>query len=297
MNICVIGTGAVGGFFGALLAKSGNNVTFVSRGESAEVISSRGLLIKNPTEDILIHPTKVITNPENLSQVDLILVAVKSYDLPNIAKYLNNIPPQTTVITLQNGIDSDLLVKKLVPRLNVHPALVYVSATKISSGIIFQSGPQKTLIFGRRDNKPDGKLSQVEKVLKSAGIDAVLSANIQEDLWKKFIFVISFAAVTVRFKTDIGTALSTPHMREFYEQSLAEVIAVARAEGVEIDNNFFKQTIKKALLFPPTTKSSMLVDIENGRLTEKETLHATLLNLAQKHHLPAPANSEVLDYV
>lgn len=289
MKICIIGTGAVGGFFGSLLYQSGADITFVGTAESVKKIKSDGLIINNQS-----YPVKITDNLDKIVNQDLILLAVKSYHLPKVARNLKNISSLTTVICLQNGINNDLAVKKIAPNLDVHPGLVYVSAQKISSGVISQSGPQRTLIFGRRDRISDSKFVEIETILRNSGIDAKNSTDIEKDLWEKYIFVVSFATVTVRFKTSIGPALADPIMRNYYLQSLREVIAVAKAEKINLDSDILEKSIAKAEKFPPETKSSFLVDLESNRPTEIKTLHETVVNFAQKHHILTPAIQEVI---
>ena len=217
MKVCVIGIGAVGGYFGSLLFRSWADITFVGRGESVAQVKKIGLTIIN-----ISYPVKVTDKFEEIIDPDLILLGVKSYHLPEIAPKLTHLSPKATVICLQNGIDNDFLVKSIAPNLDVHPGLVYVSAQKTAPGIITQSGPQKTLIFGRRDGIRSNKFIEIENFLKNSDIDATYSTDIQKDLWQKFIFVVSFAAVTAKFRVSIGTALDNSKMRDFYLQALQE---------------------------------------------------------------------------
>jgi 2-dehydropantoate 2-reductase len=290
MKIAVVGTGAVGGYFGSLLFQSGVDVTFIGTPESSAKIKRDGLVVNNRS-----YQVNITDSFEDIKKSDLVLLAVKSYHLSEVAIKLRQVVSDAIFICLQNGIDNDLRLRELVSNLNIHPGLVYVSAKKVSSGVISQSGSQRILIFGRRDKTYDPKLVEIEKVLQRSGIDAFNSMNIEKDLWQKFIFVISFAAVTVRFKTGIGPALADPIMRNYYIQSLREVIAVARAEGIILDSDIFEKTVAGAENFPPETKSSLLVDLENHRETEINTLHGTVVKLARKHGLPMSAIQEFFD--
>lgn len=290
MKVCVVGSGAVGGYFGSLLFRAGADTTFVGRGESVGEVKKNGLIVND-----ISYPVIVTDNFQEILDPDLVLLAVKSYHLSEITPKLSHLSKKTIVICLQNGIDNDLLVKSLAPNLDVHPGLVYVSAQRISPGVISQTGNQKTLIFGRRDGVRGKKFIEMENFLRKSAIDATFSTDIQKDLWQKFIFVVSFAAVTAKFQTSIGPALKDPVMRNFYLQSLQEVIDVARAEGINLDSDIYEKTLHGAEKFPPETKSSFLVDLENHRQTELDTLHGTVVRLAQKHHLPVPANQSILD--
>lgn len=292
MKIGVIGTGAVGGYFGSLLFKSGVDITFVGTPVSERMIKEDGLVVNSERLDV-----KVTSDASLISDAELILVAVKSYHLQEVGLNLKSISSNSLVICLQNGVDNDLTLKKYRPELDVHPGLVYVSAKKVSPGVIFQSGPQKTLMFGRRDHQIDQRFFDIEKYLVQSEIDAIYSKNIQKDMWQKYIFVISFAAATARFRSDIGTVFKTPEMKNYYLKSLQEVINIAKAEGVLLDADIFEKTYQGALNFPSNTKSSLLVDLENHRQTEIQTLHGTVVSLAEKHGIPAPSLREVLNCV
>lgn len=292
MKIGVIGTGAVGGYFGSLLFKSGDDVTFVGTPESERKIKKNGLKVNSESLAV-----KVTSDANLVSDANLILVAVKSYHLQEVALQLKSVSPNSVVICLQNGVDNDLVLKKHHAHLDVHPGLVYVSAKKVTTGEISQSGSQKTLIFGRRDHLEDKRFFEIEKYLIQSGIDAKYSQNIQKDLWQKYIFVISFAAATVRYQVDIGTVFENNEMKNFYLNSLHEVIDVAKVEGVELDSDIFEKTYQGALNFPPSTKSSMLVDIENHRQTEVDALHRNVVGLGKKHGIPTPTLQEVLNCV
>jgi 2-dehydropantoate 2-reductase len=178
------------------------------------------------------------------------------------------------VICLQNGIDNDLTIKNLASNLNVHPGW-YMSAQKIPGSFLNQDRKDFDLWPSRQKTR-----SKIYRDQCSSTFWNHFSPNIEKDLWQK-LFCRSFAAVTVRFKTSIGPALADPIMRNYYLQSLSEVIAVAKAEGISLDPDILKKSIARAEKFPPETKSSLLVDLENHRQTEIETLHGTVVRLAK----------------
>ena len=206
------------------------------------------------------------------------------------------VKPETTVITLQNGLDND---QKVLKHLNceVLPGLVLVAVTKTSPNGIVQKGSQLKLVFGPRDGNITPKMQKIFEIFKEAGIDAVLSENITLELWKKFLFVVSFSSATVAGRCSIGPALSNPELLNVYSQVLREAIAVGEKEEVIFEPNIFEKTLEEALKFDPSTKSSLLVDFEKGRPTEVEVLQGAVIRLARKHGLVVPATLGVYEMI
>ncbi len=293
MKEYLIGVGAVGGFYGGIIAKSGADITLVGRGKSFNAIKENGLVLNRPKEIQLIHP-KIIEHISEIVDPEVVILAVKSYSLKEVAQELVKVvEPETTIITLQNGLYNDQEVSKYL-NCEVLPGLVLVAATKVSTNEIVQKGEQKKLVFGRRDGKVTPKMLELKKIFEDSQIDVVLSENIALELWKKFLFVVSFSSATVAGRCSIGEALSNPELLNVYKQVLREAIAVGEKEGVIFEPDIFETTLEGALKFDPLTKSSLLVDLEKGRrLTEVEALQGTIVRLAKKHGLAVPATLEV----
>ena len=288
MKEYLIGVGAVGSFYGGIMAKSGADITLVGRGKSFNMIKENGLILNRAKEIQLIHP-KIIEHISEIVKPKVVILAVKSYDLKEVSRELANVvKPETTIITLQNGLDND---KKVLEYLNceVLPGLVLVSATKTSSNEVTQKGSQQKLVFGPRDGKKTRKMSEILEIFKDSGIDAVLSENIALELWKKFFFVVAFSSATVAGRCSIGEALNNPKLLRLYSQVLREAIAVGEKEGGIFEPDIFETTLEEALNFDPSTKSSLLVDLEKGRPTEVEVLQGAVIRLAKKHGLAVPA--------
>jgi len=294
MRIYVIGVGGVGGFYGGLLAESGADITLVSRGKSFEAIKERGLVLNCPDGVHRIFPVKVVDHISEITNPDLIILAVKSYDLKDISRDLIPVVKQeTVVITIQNGLDNDRVVFRYLSNCPVLPGLVLVAAAKTAPNEVTQRGSQKKLVFGARDGKITSKMLKVESLLKRAGIDAHVSESIDRELWKKFLFVLSFASATVAQMGPIGEALNNPQSLKVYKAVLQEAIMVGKSEGVEFEPDIFDATLKGARGFDPLTKSSLLVDLQNHRRTEVVALHAALIQLAEKHGVAVSVTKEI----
>jgi len=292
MKIYLIGVGGVGGFYGGLLAESGADITLVSRGESFRAIKKDGLILNRPDGMHHIFP-KVIEHISEIVDPELVILAVKSYGLAEVSEKLRQVVrPETTVITLQNGLDNDLVVSKYLD-CEVLPGLVLVAATKTSPNVITQKGTQKRLVFGPRGGKITPKMQEIVKIFREAGIDAKLTERIETKLWKKFLFVVSFSSATVAGMCPIGEALSNPESLRVYKEVLREAIEVGKREVVDFESDIFETTLEGAMKFDPETKSSLLVDLENHHPTEVEVLQGALIRLAKKHGLAVPVTEEI----
>ena len=291
MRIYIVGTGGVGGYFGGVLAKAGNDVTFVVRGEHYRVIKVNGLTVKNVVGDFIIRPAKIIENISEIKNPDLILFTVKTYSTAETAKELNSVVNKNTVIiTFQNGVDNDNEIKKYIKNAQVYPGVAYIISTKTKPGLIEQTGGLRRLIVGDRNNPENKKLLEVLRLMKKTGINAVLSDDITRDLWKKFMFVVAFSGMTAICRSLIGNVLTDPITRALYERCVKEAITVGKAMKVSVADDAFETIMKTSTDTNPQSKSSLLVDIENGKRTEIETLNGTLVRFAKEKNIDVPIN-------
>ncbi len=290
MKIYVIGVGGVGGYFGGLLAKAGNDVTFVARGDNYKALKENGLIVRGVVERFTVKPIQVIEKISKIQNPQLILFAVKTYDTKQVSRYLHRVVQSDMVIlTFQNGVTNDLEIKKYVSA-KVYPGVAYIISTKTKPGVIEQTGGLRKLFFGDRGNQQNSALKQMVALMHSASIDATVSDNITRDLWKKFMFIVAFSGMTAICRSAIGKILENSNLTQIYEQCVKEAIVVAKATGTEVADDAFETIMKITHNTAPDSKSSLLVDIEHRRRTEIETLNGMLVKLAQEHDRPVPIN-------
>jgi 2-dehydropantoate 2-reductase len=293
MKIYIIGAGGIGGYFGGILANSDCNydVTFVARGENYKALKENGLMVKSVVGDFKVNPVRIINDISEISDPDLIIISVKTYDTETVAKKLASVVTgKTVILTFQNGVDNDDQLKKIIKNAEIFPGVAYIITTKIKPGIIAQTGGLRKLIFGDRNNPRNPRLTEIEKLMKNAGIDGTSSDDITRDIWKKFMFICPFSGLTALHRKTIGEIISAPETRKQYETCLKETIAVAKALRVNISDNAFDEIMKVSVDSEPASKSSLLIDIENGRKNEIETLNGTLVKIAAKLSIPVPLN-------
>lgn len=291
MKIVILGTGGVGGYFGGLLAKAGNDVTFVAKDEHHKAIKQNGLKVKSVRGDFVIKPALVVQSIEQVKSPDLVIFTVKTYDTEQAAKELARVAEDNTIIlTFQNGVDNDNEIKKYVSKGKIYPGVAYVISTKTKPGVIEQTGGMCKLIFGDRSNPRNSELKAIEKLMQEAEIDATASEDISRDLWNKFMFIAAFSGMTAVCRSPIGKVLGNPTTESLYEDCVQEAIKVAKARGVNVKDNALKKILEISSGTSPNAKSSLLVDVENRRRNEIETLNGTIVRFGKENNVDVPIN-------
>lgn len=294
MKIYIIGTGGVGGYFGGKLARAGNDVTFVSRGDFYNAMKKNGLTVNTVDDSFQVNPVQVIDSIDKITNPDLIIITVKTYDTEEVSNQLKDIVmDKTIVLTFQNGIDNDQKIKKIISKENIYPGLAYVISSKGGNGVINQTGGLKRLVFGDRSGHNSSQLKEIYELFKNSDIDTILSEDIEADLWKKFIFINAFSGFTAMCRVNIGEIRSDDCVYNLYKRCVKETIAVAEKLNINIPNTIFEDVVKITDNTAPDSKSSLLVDIENSRKNEIETLNGTLIRLAKDLKLDVPINETI----
>lgn len=286
MKIYILGTGGIGGFLGGVLTKAGNDVTFIARGDNYKTLQEKGLkIISDRLGEFIIKPVKVIADIAKIEQPDLIIFSVKTYDTQTavhaLAKVVNH---KTIILTFQNGVENDLEIKKIV-KAEVYSGAAYVIVTKSAPGEIIQKGQIAKFIIP--------ELPQIEQLFAQTGIEVISSKDIKADIWRKFCLITAFSGMTAFCQRTIGEVLKNPQTRTQYKQCIQETITVAKADGVKLPSDLLKDLMALSDTYKPESKSSLLVDLENNRPNEIETLNGTVVRLAKKHNLEVPINFKI----
>jgi 2-dehydropantoate 2-reductase len=275
-----------------MLANAGLDVTFVSRPPTAAVIRSEGLVLKTVENEILLPKLKAVDSPQQLRDVDVVLLTTKTYDLEEAVLALpESVQRRSMFITFQNGIDNDQRVKELSPNAEVYPGIAYIVSARTAPNKIEQSaGPRKFLI-GDRTSADTQHLDTITLVMRDAGIDIGTTPTIEKELWTKFIWILAFAGVTGACRTSIGQVVNDPNGYRMFTRCVDEAIAVARAMNVSIGDAERTMVLAKAEGYKTKgtgAKSSLAVDLENGRRTEVEAIHGALVRMATHIGMEVP---------
>lgn len=291
MKIAVLGTGAVGGFFGGKLANAKHDVTFIARGKTLEVLQSQGLRVKSYMGGFTIKNPKITSDLGTLRSADLILFCVKSYSTAEIAKILKEIiSDKAVIISMQNGVDNEEILSEILGAEKIMGSVVYITSSCPEPGLIKHTSSGK-VILGELNGVESDRLKRIEKMFLSSGIPTISTKNIKRELWKKLMLNIPFNGFTALTKKTLKNYLSIPESNDCFYRSLKEVQLIAKHEGYkitdeEVDEIFSVCKNEHSLNF----KSSTLQDLEAGKPLEIESLQGAVIRIAQKHKLDTPIN-------
>ena len=289
MRIAVIGVGALGGFFGALLAKSGEEVTFIARGATLAALRERGLTLKSPVHGEVALSVRATDDAATVGPVDLVLVCVKSYDLEAAARH---IPPlldeETVVLPVQNGVDASERLAAVVGSGPVVGGTAMVQAGVEAPGVIVDRGTPAQLSFGELTGGTSPRLECLASVFERAGIKPMLRPDIQVARWEKLMGICANAGIGGLTRLCLGQWRACPETLALLEGVLSEVHAVGRACGVPLADDIVPRFMGLVPTFPAGIRSSLLDDLEAGRRLEVETLFGTVVRLGRERGVPTP---------
>lgn len=295
MRFAILGSGAVGGYFGAKLARSGQDVTFIARGAHLEAIRRRGLEVRSPKLGDFTVKAAAESDPARIGPVDVAVVSVKTYDNPTALPMLKPlIGPDTVVLTLQNGVDSADDVAAIVGEGHVLGGTTYVATALEGPGLIVQTGTHRSIIFGEvfeDRNRTSPRVQAIADVFAAADIVVTPVGDARVPIWDKFVYLAAFSGFTGASRLAIGHIWKFPHVQEMFYAASREIAAIAHAEGVTISADRFDTLREYMRNLPATTRSSLLIDLEQGKRIEVEALQGAAVRRAAKHGIPVPIMS------
>ncbi|MEA3158004.1 MAG: 2-dehydropantoate 2-reductase [Betaproteobacteria bacterium] len=297
MKIAVLGSGGVGGFYGGRLANAGYDVSFVARGAHLAAMRSRGLTIENAAQgNIHVPRVKVTDDPATIGEVDLVLIAVKLWDTEAAARAVKPIVgAHTAVLSLQNGVIKDDIMRREFGAAAVIGGVAYVGTHIARPGVILQTGTLQRLVFGEYDGARSVRAGELLDALLRAGIQAELSEDIRRTLWEKYVFLVGLSGTTTTMRMPIGPIRENPQTRAFLLDLMKETVAVGRAHGVHLPEDYAEQRLAFADTVAPDMSSSMHHDLEHGNRLEVAWLSGGVVQLGQAAGVEAPANRAVWD--
>lgn len=293
-RFAVVGAGAVGGYYAARLAHAGFDVGVVARGAHLHAIQSRGLWVWSPLGDLVVHP-RAAAVPEAIGPVDVVLYAVKTYDNVTALPLLHALTgPETIVLSLQNGVSSPADVGAAVGRSRVLAGPTYIATALRAPGLVEQTGTHRRIVFGEVDapgTEISPRVRALAAVLAEAAIEVEPVPDARIPLWEKFVYLAAFAAVTGASRQPAGVVWSSPSLRATLQAAVAEVEAVARATGIAIAADIRQRIHAYMDALPPTTRSSLLIDLQAGKRIELDALAGDVVRRGATLGVPTPVMS------
>jgi 2-dehydropantoate 2-reductase len=289
MKIAVMGAGGVGGYYGGLLAHSGEDVTFIARGPHLQAIRGKGLQVKSVHGDFLVSPARATDHPREIGPVELVLFTTKTYQTDEAAQAIKPLVASNTVILpLQNGVDAVDRIGAVVGKEHLLGGVTWLSAAIEAPGVIRQYSPFRRIILGEFDGKITERLQAIHRILKHIGATVEVVDNISEILWTKFVFIASISAVGALTRVTIGEYRSVQETYALVEEAIREVAAVARAKGVTLPSDIAARTLSSIDDSPPHLKPSMQRDVEAGRICELESMVGIIVQLGMELGISTP---------
>src|SRR2546429_146175 len=283
MKVIVLGTGAIGAYYGAQLARAGHAVTCFARGANLGAIQERGLEVRTP-EGGFRAPVTATDRAEELAPADFAILAVKSYSLVDIAPIVRRCAEQeTTVVPLLNGVETVQRLEQLgVPPAAVIGGLTAISAVRIAPGVVERRSPFQIVVVGEPDGRTSDRVDRIAGAFRNAGMDARASDRIQVELWQKFVFLAALAAACGLARSPIGPLRAAPLGRRLLQRAIEEIVAVAHARGIGLPEEEVARVLGVIDGLPPAMKPSFLVDLETGGPTELDILRGAVSRFAEE---------------
>lgn len=293
-----MGTGGVGGYFGGLLARSGEDVTFVARGAQLQALQSGGLQVRSAEGDFTL-PVRATDRPEEAGHMDLVLFTVKTYDVETAAEALRPaVGPETAVLCLQNGVDTEDYLVKVLGGKHVLGGVTYVGVSVEAPGIIHHAGLPGTVIFGEMDGQITPRVQAIEATLREARIKVEVTNNIVRVLWEKFVAVCANGGVTAITRVSLGEAFAHRESREMYRGLMEETVSVGKARGIDLNGvvdrhmAFFEDQARSP--GGPHIRSSLYHDLVAGRRMELDSLSGAVVRMGREMGVPTPLSFAVV---
>lgn len=294
MKVAIMGAGGVGGYFGARLAHSGCDVHFIARGAHGAALRSQGLQLNSALGDLHLKDLQVTETPQGVGVADVVLFGVKLWDTEAAAEAIRPlVGPHTAVISLQNGVVKDDILRGVLGPQAVAGGVCYIAATIAAPGVIAHTGVLQKLVFGEYDGSHSARLEAFLQACQGAGIEAEISADIRKTIWEKFVMLVGLSATTAATRLPIGRVRSHPQSRRVLQQIMEEVVAVGLAQGVPLAPDFATDRLRFCDQLPAAMTSSMAHDLERGNPLEVRWLSGDVARRGAELGVPTPANALV----
>ena len=292
MRIAVMGTGGVGGYFGARLAQAGHEVHFIARGAHLAAIRNEGLRILSIKGDFTVDRAHATDDPATVGPTEAVIVGVKTWQLPEAARAMRPlVGPDTLVLPLLNGVDASSELSDVVGSRHVLGGLCRISAEVAAPGVIRHSAVEPSIILGEMYNRRTERAQRLAGTLTEAGVRTEIATDIDAAIWEKFMLIASWSGIGAVTRAPIGVWRSMPALRSMAEQCLREIHAVARARGVRLESDRVAGTLAAFDSVPAKSVASMQRDVLSGRPSELEAQNGAVVRLGAEADVATPTHA------
>jgi 2-dehydropantoate 2-reductase len=297
MKIAMMGSGGVGGFFGGRLAHAGYDVSFVARGAHLAALRERGLLIESQAHgDLRVPKVRATDDPAEIGPVDVVIMSVKLWDTEAAIRQMRPmLKTGTAVLSLQNGVIKDDILRRELGEAPVMGGVCYVATTIARPGVILQTGTMQRVVIGEYDGRASERSRTLHEALGKSGANAELSTDVRRAIWEKYAFLVGISATTTAMRTTIGPIRKNPRSRAFLLEIFRETVAVGRAHGIALPADYADACLARADGLPEEMTASMAHDLQRGNRLEVEWLSGGVAQLGAAAGVPTPCNRAVWD--
>lgn len=290
MRITVFGAGAVGGYFGGRLAQAGQDVAFIARGAHLAALRRQGLRVESVSGDFRLSRLTVTDDPRSLAPTELVLVATKAWQLPDVLPSLTPlIANETVVIPLQNGVEAPDLIASVLGKEHVLGGLCRIMSYLAEPGLIRHVGAEPVLTFGELDGGVSERCRRILEVLDEAdGMRAELVPDIQVELWRKLQMMAATSGVGAVAREPFGVLLELPETRRLLRACMDEVQEVAVARGVALPKREAERTMAFLDRLPKDGVASLHRDVAAGRPSELDAQLGAVIRLGSAAGVDTP---------
>jgi 2-dehydropantoate 2-reductase len=289
MRIAIFGTGGAGGYFGAQLARSGEDVVFIARGAHLQAIRKHGLRVETPGGEIVVQPAQATDEPAQAGVVDVVLVGVKSWQVIEAARSIRPmVGPKTFVVPLQNGVEAPSQLATVLGAEHVLAGLCGTLSWLTGPGRIRSIGDVHFVKFGELDDRASDRAELLRQAFERAGVKVEVPSNMQRALWEKFLFVVSLGGVGAVTRVPVGIVRSLPETRAMLEQCMREILAVARGRRVPMTDSIVSDTLAFVDSLAPDGTTSLQRDIVSGKPSELEAWNGAVVRLGREAGVATP---------
>lgn len=283
LTIAVMGAGAVGCYYGGMLARAGHRVTLIARPAHVEVIAAKGLRMETREFDEQV-PLRATTDAAGADGADVVLFCVKSMDTESAGAQLKPyLRPGALVLCLQNGVDNADRLRTVLPGHEVAAAVVYVGTEMAGPGHLKHHGRGELVIDPSRYSEP------VAQALVEAGVPTTIDQNVRGALWLKLIINCAYNAISAIAQRPYGENVRSPGIEAVMHEAIDECLAVAKAEGVQVPGDVHAAVMRIAQTMP-SQWSSTAQDLARGKPTEIDFLNGYVDRLGERRGIPTPVN-------
>ncbi len=295
MKIVIFGTGAVGGYYGGRLAQAGQDVTFIARGAHLSAIRESGLRVDSIQGDFIVHPAKATDDPGSIPTADLIVIAVKAWQLDDAIQEMKTlVSEQTAILPLLNGMEHMDKLLAAFDRSHILGGLCRISAHVAAPGYIRHVGVQPYIAFGELDNSKSGRVDAIYKMFSALNdILVEVPADIHVTMWEKFVFISGTSGVGAFTRQPIGAYRGEPEARQMLIDTMNETAAVARARGVPLSKTLVDETMKRIDNLPHAMLASMQKDMMEGRPSELNEQTGAAIRMGKAVGVPTPTHEKL----